>query len=67
LQPVISVQGFCKTYAPGFGALDSINLDIQRGEIFALLGPNAAGKTTLNYISCGIVKLSQGGHTGRRT
>jgi len=41
-------------------ALKSINLEIQRGEIFALLGPNGAGKTTLINVICGIVNPSQG-------
>ncbi len=37
-----------------------MNLDIQRGEIFALLGPNGAGKTTLISIICGIVNPTAG-------
>ncbi|HEU4731543.1 MAG TPA: ABC transporter ATP-binding protein, partial [Kofleriaceae bacterium] len=58
-------------YAGGFEALKNINLDIQRGEIFALLGPNGAGKTTLISIICGIVNASEGaviadGHDIRR-
>ncbi|MBL0039144.1 MAG: ABC transporter ATP-binding protein, partial [Nitrosomonadales bacterium] len=60
MQSVISVENLTKTYASGCMALKSINLEIQRGEIFALLGPNGAGKTTLINIICGIVSLSQG-------
>jgi ABC-2 type transport system ATP-binding protein len=60
VQPVISVQGLSKQYASGFQALKNVNLDIQRGEIFALLGPNGAGKTTLISIICGIVNPTQG-------
>ncbi|EJO30170.1 ABC transporter ATP-binding protein [Achromobacter marplatensis] len=60
MQPVISVQGLSKRYASGFQALKSVNLEIQRGEIFALLGPNGAGKTTLISIICGIVNPSDG-------
>jgi ABC-2 type transport system ATP-binding protein len=60
VQPVISVQGLSKRYASGFQALKSVNLDIQRGEIFALLGPNGAGKTTLISIICGIVNPTEG-------
>ena len=60
MQSVISVENLTKTYASGFMALKSINLEIQRGEIFALLGPNGAGKTTLINIICGIIGLSQG-------
>uniref|UniRef100_UPI002616C83D ATP-binding cassette domain-containing protein n=1 Tax=uncultured Bradyrhizobium sp. TaxID=199684 RepID=UPI002616C83D len=47
MSPIISVSNLSKTYGSGFKALKGINLDINRGEIFALLGPNGAGKTTL--------------------
>ncbi|MFY2837294.1 ABC transporter ATP-binding protein [Achromobacter xylosoxidans] len=60
MQPVISVQGLSKRYASGFQALKSVDLEIQRGEIFALLGPNGAGKTTLISIICGIVNPTEG-------
>jgi ABC-2 type transport system ATP-binding protein len=57
---ILSISGVSKTYATGFAALKEVNLDIQRGEIFALLGPNGAGKTTLISIVCGIVNRSSG-------
>jgi len=60
MQPIISIQNVVKTYASGFQALKPINLEIDRGEIFALLGPNGAGKTTLINIICGIVTASGG-------
>jgi ABC-2 type transport system ATP-binding protein len=60
MKPVISIQNVVKTYASGFQALKLINLEIDRGEIFALLGPNGAGKTTLINIICGIVTPSGG-------
>jgi ABC-2 type transport system ATP-binding protein len=60
MSAVISVTGLTKTYATGFQALKGINLQINRGEIFALLGPNGAGKTTLIGIVCGIVTPSGG-------
>ncbi|MCG8517240.1 ABC transporter ATP-binding protein [Marinobacter sp. CA1] len=60
MQPDISVKNLNKVYAGGFQALKNVNLDIERGEIFALLGPNGAGKTTLISIICGIVNLSSG-------
>jgi len=56
----IQITNLNKTYGSGFRALRDINLDIQRGEIFALLGPNGAGKTTLISIICGIVNPSSG-------
>jgi ABC-2 type transport system ATP-binding protein len=60
MKPVISIRDVVKTYASGFQALKHINLDIDKGEIFALLGPNGAGKTTLINIICGIVTASDG-------
>jgi ABC-2 type transport system ATP-binding protein len=60
MSPIISVSNLSKTYASGFKALNGINLEINRGEIFALLGPNGAGKTTLISIICGIANPSQG-------
>jgi ABC-2 type transport system ATP-binding protein len=58
--PIIHIQNLSKLYASGFRALNGINLDIERGEIFALLGPNGAGKTTLINVICGIVTPSGG-------
>ena len=58
--PIISVSNLTKTYASGFTALKNINLDIQRGEIFALLGPNGAGKTTLISVICGLAVQTEG-------
>ena len=60
MPPVISISNVSKTYASGFQALKTIDLEIERGEIFALLGPNGAGKTTLISIVCGIVTASAG-------
>ena len=56
----ISIKHLDKVYDDGFRALSDINLDIQRGEIFALLGANGAGKTTLISIVCGLVNASGG-------
>jgi len=58
--PILSIRGLRKAYASGTEALKSVDLDIQRGEIFALLGPNGAGKTTLISIICGIVTPTAG-------
>lgn len=63
MQPVIQIQNLQKSYKGGFQALKDINLDIEKGEIFALLGPNGAGKTTLISIVCGIVNATSGSVT----
>ncbi len=57
---ILSISGLNKTYQSGFQALKNINLEISKGEIFALLGQNGAGKTTLISIICGIVSPSSG-------
>ena len=57
---IISIRNLNKIYPSGLNALQDINLEIQRGEIFALLGPNGAGKTTLISIVCGIVNPGSG-------
>jgi ABC-2 type transport system ATP-binding protein len=56
----ISIKNLSKIYNNGFEALKKINLNIKKGEIFAMLGPNGAGKTTLISIICGIVRPSFG-------
>ena len=56
----ITINNLSKIYDNGFNALKNINLNIKRGEIFAMLGPNGAGKTTLISIICGIVTPSSG-------
>ena len=60
MKAIVSIKNVTKTYATGFEALKRVDLDIEKGEIFALLGPNGAGKTTLINIICGIVTASSG-------
>ena len=56
----IVINDLSKVYDNGFTALKNINLNIKKGEIFAMLGPNGAGKTTLISIICGIVNSTSG-------
>ncbi len=60
MSTILSVKNLNKIYNRSFKALNNINLQIQKGEIFALLGPNGAGKTTLINIICGIVNPTEG-------
>src|SRR5512135_1417878 len=60
---LISVQGLSKTY--GFGkkkvaAVQGIDLQVRRGEIFGLVGPDGAGKTTTMQMLCGILRPTAG-------
>ena len=59
----IEIKNLSKIYDNGFKALSNINLEINKGEIFAMLGPNGAGKTSLISIICGIVKPTSGNIT----
>jgi ABC-2 type transport system ATP-binding protein len=45
VEPVVSVRGLRKSYGQ-VEAVAGVDLEIERGEIFAFLGPNGAGKTT---------------------
>jgi len=60
MNSIISIKNLSKVYQGGHKALNSINLDIEEGEIIALLGPNGAGKTTLISTICGIVSPTGG-------
>lgn len=53
MQNAISIQNLHKVYKSGTHALENLNLDIEKGEFFALLGPNGSGKTTLINIMAG--------------
>ncbi len=58
---MITVQNISKTYNKGaVKALDNINLEIQRGELFGLIGPDGAGKTTLFRILATLLVPDQG-------
>jgi ABC-2 type transport system ATP-binding protein len=57
---ILSVSAATKRYKSDFTALDHVDLEIERGEIFALLGPNGAGKTTLISLVCGTVSMTSG-------
>ena len=56
---VIEVRGLVKRYGAA-RAVDAIDLDIRRGEIFGLLGPNGAGKTTTILMLLGLTEASGG-------
>ncbi len=43
-----------------FTAIDHLNLNIRKGEIYGLLGPNGAGKTTTIRLLCGLIKYKEG-------
>jgi putrescine transport system ATP-binding protein len=58
-KPQIVIDGVVKTYG-GFTAVDNINLQIYKGEMFALVGASGCGKTTLLRMLAGFARQSSG-------
>ena len=58
-KPIIELKGIRKVFG-SVVANDSIDLDLNRGEILAILGENGSGKTTLMNMMSGIYKPDDG-------
>lgn len=56
----LSISGLYKTYSNGVQAVKGIDLDIEEGDFFALLGANGAGKSTTINIICSLTNRSEG-------
>jgi putrescine transport system ATP-binding protein len=56
----VLIEGVSKAYGPHARAVDSVSLQIYRGEMFALVGASGCGKTTLLRMLAGFVKPSAG-------
>ena len=58
-ESVIEVSNLTKYYGKLL-AVDHINFNVKKGEIFGFLGPNGAGKTTTIYLLTGVTKPTSG-------
>ena len=58
-EPAITVRGLTKRYGD-FTAVDAIDFDVARGEIFGFLGPNGSGKTTTIRMLTGTIAPQAG-------
>ena len=56
----LSIQNLRKTYQNGFEALKGIDLEVEQGDFFALLGANGAGKSTAIGIISSLVNATSG-------
>ncbi|MGI8498764.1 MAG: ABC transporter ATP-binding protein [Gemmatimonadaceae bacterium] len=56
---MIQLRSLTKRYG-SFTAVNSIDLDVPRGQLFGFLGPNGAGKTTTLRIIAGILRATSG-------
>ena len=59
MEPVIEIRGLTRRFG-ALTAVDHLNLTVSRGEIFGLVGPDGAGKTTTLRMLCGLMDPSEG-------
>jgi len=57
--PVVKVQGFCKRYRKRV-AVEGVDLTIHPGEIYGLIGPDGAGKSSLMKAIAGVLSFEGG-------
>jgi len=57
---IIVAENLTKIYNETTTAVDHLNLNIIRGEIFGLLGPNGAGKSTIILMLLGLTEPTDG-------
>ena len=60
-EPFIRIANLRKTF-DGFPAVDGVSLDIERGELFAILGGSGCGKSTLLRLMAGDPATWHAGH-----
>ena len=56
---IVSAQGLTRRFG-ALTAVDHLDLEVQAGEIFALVGPDGAGKTTTMRLLCGLMNPTEG-------
>ena len=59
METALELKGLCHRYGK-FQSLDNLNLSLEAGKIYGLLGRNGAGKTTLLNVISGLLFPSQG-------
>jgi len=59
MEKIIEVRGLNKSYG-SFKAVESLDLDVYRGDVFGFLGPNGAGKSTTIRMLVSLIKPTDG-------
>jgi ABC-2 type transport system ATP-binding protein len=59
MESIIETRGLTRRFGP-IVAVDHLNLSVPRGEIFGLVGPDGAGKTTTLRMLCGLLDPTEG-------
>jgi ABC-2 type transport system ATP-binding protein len=59
MEGIIETRGLTRRFG-GLTAVDHLDLTVARGEIFGLVGPDGAGKTTTLRMLCGLMDPSEG-------
>ena len=59
MKKVLEVRHLTKRYGQNL-ALDNVNLTLEKGEVYGLIGRNGAGKTTLIKVITKLIRPSQG-------
>ncbi|MEX2261317.1 MAG: ATP-binding cassette domain-containing protein [Bryobacteraceae bacterium] len=58
--PIVDIRGLTRRFE-SLTALDHLTLQVARGEVFGLVGPDGAGKTTTLRLLCGLLDPTEGG------
>ena len=59
-QSIVVVRNLSKTYSKGDEVLHGIDMHVKAGELFGLIGPDGAGKTTIMQILSGVLAYDEG-------
>ena len=61
METILSTQGLTKHYGR-IKAVDDLNLEIKRGTVFGILGPNGSGKTTTLGMILDVINRTSGSY-----
>lgn len=59
IEPIIKVENLCKSHKK-IKAVDNVSFSVNKGEVFGLIGPDGAGKTSIVQILAGVLKANSG-------